>query len=315
MKTGILTEEQFEKIKYPHSRFKIVGDNNEAIYLPRTYDSPATAIYELTLANGLAIIHKTFTVDKGTREWTYEEFKNTSIVEPDNETTKLNDEELLTIDIDKMYNKLLGTIATNNKGFIKYQDCKDETDKLVPETRTVNGYELKNDITLTCDDVGIVPKTRKINGKALSSDITIKTSDYSSEYVPKTRKVNGRALSNKNTVVPLSDWGRIYRHDVTLRHVGGWGYIVWLTVYNSSSTAFTLSTLETFIKNLGCTNDRTLFPCSGHNANASGTHTFSFYGCYHNGTDLSFFDTNTPGWWTRSALALMLDTDKVTTVL
>lgn len=43
----------------------------------------------------------------------------------------------------------------------------------VPNTRTVNGKALSEDITLTADDVSAVPNTRKVNGKELDSDVSI----------------------------------------------------------------------------------------------------------------------------------------------
>jgi len=80
----------------------------------------------------------------------------------------------------------------------------------VPDTRTINGKQLNQNITLTKDDIegldsittpdlsGYVPTSRKVNGKALSSDISISASDVSA--VPTSRTVNGKALSSNITL-------------------------------------------------------------------------------------------------------------------
>ena len=72
------------------------------------------------------------------------------------------------------------------------------TENAVPNTRTVNGYPLSSDITLTSSDVGAVPTTRTVNAKALSADITLSADDVGA--VPAARTVNGKALSSDITL-------------------------------------------------------------------------------------------------------------------
>ena len=47
----------------------------------------------------------------------------------------------------------------------------------VPTSRTINGYNLTANRSLTASDVGAVPTTRTVNSKALSSNITLSASD------------------------------------------------------------------------------------------------------------------------------------------
>ena len=57
-----------------------------------------------------------------------------------------------------------------------------ELGKKVPNTRTINGKALSNDITLSASDVGAVPTSRTINGKALSTNIILSAADIGVGY-------------------------------------------------------------------------------------------------------------------------------------
>lgn len=113
----------------------------------------------------------------------------------------------------------------------------------VPTTRTVNSKALSADITLTAADVSAVPTTRTVNSKVLSADITLTAADVSA--VPTTRTVNNKAL-NSNISLTASDVGAI------------------ATPITGSSTFVAAPSTRTITHNLGHTNYRFLWVCTGN---------------------------------------------------
>ncbi|HFX0043098.1 TPA: tail fiber domain-containing protein, partial [Shigella sonnei] len=47
----------------------------------------------------------------------------------------------------------------------------------VPDTRTVNGHVLSENVVLSSEDTGSVPDTRMVNGHVLSEDVVLTSTD------------------------------------------------------------------------------------------------------------------------------------------
>jgi len=97
---------------------------------------------------------------------------------------------------------------------LQYPSAKAVFDFAVPQTRTINGLPLTEDLTLTAEDLGAVPETRKINGHALGEDLTLTPEDLGADdYVEKAgsdnagwrwRKWHGGAVEMIAAAVPVS---------------------------------------------------------------------------------------------------------------
>lgn len=238
MASGSISPASVVDTEFNHSCIKIVDETYGELTLPRVFNSPSRAIYELEVIVDEKFICRSVTVDKNTNTWTYAELNPLNNVKLDDEYLKLNADKEVSLDVDKTKEALDGTITSGDINFPTGGTIYTKLTSYVPQSRKINGKALTDDMTLEGTDIsGAVPETRTVNGHALDSDITLSCSEIG--LVPNTRKINGKALSSDITISwsDIKDLKHVYAHHINWSTSAS--DIINFTLINNSSSALT----------------------------------------------------------------------------
>lgn len=239
MTTGNITPQQVAETSLNHSCIKLVDNTYGELILPRVFNSPSKAIYELEVVINEKFICKSITLDKIASTWTYKEYVQEGNITVDDVYVEFNENEEIALNVENLRDTLTGDIAEDVTEFPNGGRIKTELDKWVPETRKVNGHALTEDIIIEASDIsGAVPNTLKVCGHPLTTDITLSVRDVG--LLSKTDTINGHSMGSDFwfTWDDLGDKAKhVYAHHICLSDSNS--VFTTFIILDNTSTAYT----------------------------------------------------------------------------